>query len=150
MRNRSLTQALEQQTATSDILRVISQSPTDVQPVFDTIADAALKLCGASAANVFTFDGQLIRLAALVNVNAGYGEQLRTFFPRCPGRETAVSRAILTCQIVAIPDVLEDREYGIGPQSLAGGFRSVLAVPLVREGAPIGGIAVGRPEPGPF
>ncbi len=56
-RNRDLTEALEQQTATSEILRVISQSQTDVQPVFDTIAAAALKLCDASAANVFTFDG---------------------------------------------------------------------------------------------
>ena len=65
-RNRDLTEALEQQTATSDILRVISQSPTDVQPVFDTIAAAALKLCGATTVNVFTFDGELIHLAALV------------------------------------------------------------------------------------
>ena len=60
-----LTETLEQQTATSDILRVISQSQTDAQPVFDTIAAAALKLCSASSANVFTFDGQLLHLAAL-------------------------------------------------------------------------------------
>ncbi len=61
-RNRDLTEALEQQTATSEILRVISQSQTDVQPVFDTIAAAALKLCRASSANVVTFDGELIHL----------------------------------------------------------------------------------------
>ena len=70
-RNADLTEALEQQTATSEILRVISQSQTDVQPVFDTIVAAALKLCSASSANVFTFDGELIHLAALVNLNAG-------------------------------------------------------------------------------
>ena len=63
-RNRELTEALEQQTATSEILRVLSRSPTDAQPVFDTIAAAALKLCDASSANVFTFDGKLIHLAA--------------------------------------------------------------------------------------
>ena len=72
-RNRDLTEALEQQTATSEILRVISQSQTDVQPVFETIATAALKLCSASSVNVFTFDGELIHLAALVNVKAGEG-----------------------------------------------------------------------------
>ena len=66
-RNRDLTEALEQQTATSDILRVISQSQTDVQPVFDTIAKPRSKLCGATSANVFTFDGELIHLAAIVN-----------------------------------------------------------------------------------
>ena len=101
-------EALEQQTATSEILRVISQSPTDVQPVFDTIAAAALKLCHASSANVFTFDGELIHLAAFVNVNPEDGEAIRHVFPRPPGRDTAVGRAILTRDVVAIPDVLED------------------------------------------
>ena len=62
-----LTEALEQQAATAEILRVISRSRTDVQPVFDTIAAAALKLFGASSANVYTFDGNLIHLAALGN-----------------------------------------------------------------------------------
>ena len=149
-RNRDLTDALEQQTATSEILRVISQSPTDVQPVFDTIAAAALKLCLAGSANVFTFDGELIHLATVMNVNPKYGEELRRFFPRPPSRESGIARAVLTCSVVMIPDVLEDRDYGVEAQSLAGGFRSVLAVPLVRDGVPIGGIAVGRPAPGPF
>jgi GAF domain-containing protein len=149
-RNHELTEALEQQMATSEILRVISQSQTDVQPVFDTIAASALSLCGASSANVFTFDGELIHLAALVNVNPNYADNLRAVFPRSPSRDTAATRAILTCSVVAVPDVVEDAEYAIGSQSLAGGFRSVLAVPLVREGSPIGVIAVGRPEPGHF
>jgi len=149
-RNADLTEALEQQTAASEILRVISQSPTDVQPVFDTIVAAALKLCSASAANVFTFDGELIHLAAVVNVNPEYVGALRQLFPRRPSRDTAVTRAVLTCSMVAVPDVLEDREYAVGANSLSGGFRSVLAVPLIREGNPIGAIAVGRAQPGPF
>ena len=71
-----LADALGQQTATSEILRVISQSPTDVQPVFDTIAAAAMKLCRASSANVFTFDGELIHLAALAQrrLRSGRGD----------------------------------------------------------------------------
>ena len=149
-RNHDLTKALEQQTATSDILRVMSQSQTNVQPVFDTIVAAALKLCNAGSANVFTFDGELIRLAAFVNVNRQYVEALSRYYPRPPGRDTAVTRAILTRDVVAIPDVDEDRDYPVSLKSLGGGFRSILAVPLIREGNPIGGIAVGRFEPGPF
>ncbi|CAG0993479.1 two-component system, sensor histidine kinase and response regulator [Burkholderiales bacterium] len=149
-RNRHLTEALEQQTATSGILSVISQTQTDVQPVFDTIAAAALKLCRAGSANVFTFDGELIHLSAMVNANPAYIDSLHRLFPRPPSRDTAITRAILTRSVIAIPDVLEDSEYMIGAQSLSGGFRSVLAVPLMREGNAIGGIAVGRVEAGTF
>ncbi len=149
-RNRDLTEALEQQTATSEILRVISQSQIDVQPVFDTIATAALKLCSASSVNVFTFDGELIHLAALVNSRPGGAEAMRRLWPRPPSRDAAAARAILTCSAVAIPDVLEDSSYLARAPAVAADFRSILAVPLVREGRPIGAIAVGRPEPGPF
>ncbi|MFO1317738.1 MAG: GAF domain-containing protein [Burkholderiales bacterium] len=151
-RNRDLTEALEQQTATSEILRVISKSQTDVQPVFDTIARAALELCGAKSGNVFTYDGTLVHLMSIVSVDSAYAERLSSYFPRPPGRGTAVLRAIATGGVVAIPDVLDDTEYDpqVGAHSVAGGFRSVLAVPLLREGSAIGGIAVGRSEPGSF
>ena len=151
-RNAELTEALDQQTATSEILRVISRSQTDVQPVFDTIVRAAQELCDATSANCFTFDGELIHLKAVVGANPEYVESLRQFFPRPPSRDTGITRAILTCSVVEIPDVVADADYAraIGVQSLSGYFRSVLAVPLVREGSPIGAIAVGRPEPGKF
>jgi signal transduction histidine kinase len=149
-RNRDLSEALEQQTATSEILRVISQSQTDVQPVFQTIADAVLRLCGATSANLLTFDGELLRVAALANVDPASEGAFRSFYPRAPGRETAVTRAVLTRGVVEIPDVLKDIEYAISDASLAAGFRSVLGIPLLREGNPIGAIAVGRPQPGPF
>jgi len=148
--NREIREALEQQTATSEILRVISQSPTDVQPVFDTIAFAALKLCRASAGLVFTFDGHLIQLAAIANLNPEEADAWRQSFPRPPSRDTAATRAVLTCSVAAVPDTLEDPEYVIGTTAAATGFRSALAVPLIRDGKPIGVVGVGRAEPGPF
>jgi GAF domain-containing protein len=141
-------EALEQQTATSEILRVISQSPTDVQPVFDTMADAALELCKASIATVHTFDGKLIYLAAIASLDAEGADALRKVWPRPPGRDTAVTRAVLTHRIVAIADVLEEPDYEIGTAASTAGFRSAVAVPLMREGSPIGAITVGRRESG--
>ena len=149
-RNRDLTEALEQQTATSEILRVISRSPTDVQPVFDTIALAALKLCGANSALVTTYDGKLIRIAADANLSSEGSDAWRRVFPRPPSRETAIARSVLTRQLAMIPDVLEDKDYRVGDTAVGTGFRSSLAVPLLRDGSPIGAIGVGRPEPGPF
>ena len=145
-----LKEALEQQAATAEILRVISESQTDTQPVFDTIAAAALKLCRASSVLVFTFDGELIHLASVVQRNPGSVDALNQRFPRPPSRDTGITRAILTKSVIAIPDVLEDSEYVIAPHSLSGGFRSVVAVPLLHDGRAIGGITVGRAEPGRF
>jgi signal transduction histidine kinase/HAMP domain-containing protein/predicted transcriptional regulator with HTH domain len=143
-------EALDRQTAMSEILRVISRSPTDVQPVFDTIAQAALNLCDAASAWVFTYDGKLIHLAANANVNAEDEQAWRAAFPRPPSRETAPARAILTGDVVTIPDVLEDSEYMIGAMAVKTGLRSSSAVPLIRDGKPIGAIGVGRPEAGPL
>ena len=156
-KNRALTQAhaqvseaLQRQTATSDILSVISQSPTDVQPVFETIATAAMKLCGGNRAHVFTSDGKQLHVGSLVSTNPGPEEEIRKYFPRPLGKDLAASRAILTGSVVVIPDVLDDAEYALKELAPAGGFRSVLAVPLLREGNSIGAIAVSRPEAGPF
>jgi signal transduction histidine kinase len=149
-RNRDLTEALEQQTATSDILRVISRSPRDVQPVFDTIAKAALKLCNASTTFVATFDGQLVRLAAMANLTQEQAEATRQVFPRPPSRENATARAVLTKKTVVIPDVSLDADYAVQDLALRAGFRSNASVPLIRAGEPIGAITVGRPEAGPF
>src|SRR4030095_4224938 len=148
-------EALEQQTATGEILRVISRSPRDVQPVFDTIVAEALRLCGGTSANLFTFDGRMLHLAAYARPAsasnaAGDLSGLQKNFPRPPGRDLAAPRAVLTCSVVSIPDVLADDEYAFKEVALAGGFRSALAVPLVRNGAPIGALVVGRPEPGLF
>jgi hypothetical protein len=109
---RNLTEALEQQTATSDILRVISRSPTDVQPVFDAIAANAVRLCGALWSAVIRFDGELMHLVSLHKLSNPEGEEaVRRAFPRPPSRAGATDRAILTTTTAYVPDVREDREY---------------------------------------
>ena len=143
-------ESLERQTATAEILQVMSRSPTDVQPVFDTIANAALKLCRASAAIVYKYDGKLIHVAAFANVNPEGANAIRNSFPRPPSRDSAGTRAILTRSIVAIPDVLLDPDYAVKEASVAAGFRSTVSVPLLRDESSIGAIGVGRPEAGPF
>src|SRR5207253_11318238 len=142
-------EALEQQTATAELLRVISQSPTDVQPVFDAIAHEAVRLCGASYSLVARFDGELLHLAAHEHVRAEGVQAVKQLFPTRPSRATTTSRAILDRAVVHVPDVLEDPEYD---KSVALGIqnRSTLAVPMLHNGEPIGTISVGRLEPRPF
>jgi GAF domain-containing protein/CheY-like chemotaxis protein/anti-sigma regulatory factor (Ser/Thr protein kinase) len=149
-KNADLTEALEQQTATSEILRVISRSPTDVQPVFDAIASSARRLCGGTHSAVLSYDGTLIHLCSLDGVDPQSTENLRRAFPMPPGRASTGARAILYGEVVQIPDVLADSEYALSSQARSSGFRSVVAVPMLRDGAPIGSIDVGRTAPGRF
>ena len=127
---------------------MISESPTDVQPVLDTIAAAALKLCSAASGSVLTFDGELVHQAALANVSPRAADALRNAYPRPPGRDTAGTRAVLTRSVVAIPDVLEDPDYRITGAALGAGFRGVLAVPMIRDGARLEPSLWGGPSPG--
>lgn len=145
-----LADALEQQKATREILRAISRSSSGAQPVFDRIAAAALRLCEARSANVFTFDGRLLHIAALAIVDPAGIDAMRRTFPRPPGHDSGACRAVLTRDVVAIPDVRDDPDFIVRDAAIAAGFRSVLAVPLLRDGTPIGSIAVGRSDPGPF
>jgi two-component system, NtrC family, sensor kinase len=142
-------EALEQQTATAEILRVIASSPTDVQPVFDAIAERAMHLCGASTGGVTRFDGELVHISALANVDPEAAAAIRSAFPMPPSHRSAGARAVLTHSIVHIPDVGEDAGYGIATQ-VGAAFRSVVAVPMLHKGKAIGAVAVGRPGPGPF
>ena len=100
------------------------------------------------SAAVFISDSEMIRLAALVTSNSGSVEAVRRAYPRPLRRDIAASRAVLTGNVATIPDVLEDPEYGLGDAVIAAGFRSILAVPLIREGSSIGAIAIGRPNRG--
>ena len=148
-KNRDLTEALDQQTATGEILRVISSSPTDVQPVFDTISRSAMRLCDAAYSVVARYDGELLHLVAHASVRAEGVEALQQVFPMRPSRATTTSRAILDRAVVHVPDVLEDADYA-QPVAHALQNRSTLAVPMLRDGEPIGTISVGRLAPWPF
>jgi len=149
-RNAELTDTLARQTATSEVLRAISRAQTDAAPVFDVIAASALRLCAAAYSSVCLYDGELIQLAALQNVNPEGAEALRRVFPLPPDERSLPGRAITTRAVVKIPDVTEDLVYGLKRELQAMGFRSLLAVPLLRAGDPIGTINVGRVEPGAF
>ena len=142
------TEALEQQTATSEILRVISSSPTDVQPTFDAIAVSATRLCEAVQGSVFRFDGTLSHLAAHYGHDPALLDALRRTFPIPPLRGSITARAILTQSVVHI-DSAEDPEHEYGAL-VRTGARTVLAVPMLRDGAPIGAITVTRNEGRPF
>ena len=148
-RNAELTEALERQTATSEILRVISRSPTDIQPVFDTIVRSAATLCAATTAGMFRFDGSLIHLEAYHNWDPEMLESVRRAFPRPPGRGTLTARAILSGQVMNVPDIAADPEFA-APSIVQAGFRSELSVPMIRAGTPIGAITVTRQEVKPF
>jgi len=143
-------EALEQQTATSEILRVISQSQTDVQPVFDTIAANARRLCNASSSAVFTFDGELIHLAAQEHMSPQGAAVVRGAFPMPPGRGSTAARAIMTRSIAQITEARDDPEYVLRDATEIVEFRSVLAVPMLRDGHPIGAVSVGKAVTGPF
>src|SRR5262245_33270912 len=142
-RNRDLT-------ATSEILRVISSSPAEVQPVFDTMAANALRLCDATLSGIFTFDGELIHLVALDQFSPEGADALRDAFPTPPGRGSNTARAILTRRVAHIPDVHEDPECVLQGLAQTADYRSNLSVPMLREGHPIGALTVAKAEPGPF
>jgi signal transduction histidine kinase len=151
-RNRALIEALAQQTATAEVLRVISSSPTDVQPVFDTIVRSAVQLCRAIYGSVYRFDGELTHFVGHYNFTPI--EQWRRTFPRAPSKGGVVGRAISTGSVVRVADVEVETELGISAEALANmrarGARSVMAVPMFRQGQVIGAISLAHQEVGAF
>jgi two-component system, NtrC family, sensor kinase len=138
------------QAATSEILRVISMAASDPQPVFDLIAESATKLCGGEVCTVTRFDGEWVHLDAIFGSNSAGIEALRRTFPMQPSDAGGAARAIHQCAVVQIPDVRVDPHYKIREAALTSGFRSLLAVPMLREGRAIGAITVGRADAGLF
>ena len=145
----ALGEALEQQTATGEILRVISSSPTDIQPVFDTIVRSAVRLCDGLYGFVGRFDGEQIHIAAHYNYTPEALRVVQQMYPIRPTREQASGRVILSGAVVHIEDVMEDPEYA-HKLAQAGGWRGLIGVPLLRERAPVGMIIVMRERPGRF
>jgi GAF domain-containing protein len=141
-----VTEALDQQTATAEILRVISSSPTEVRPVFDTIAERAMRLCNANQGLVGTFDGERIHLRALANFDASGAEAMRRVFPILATQGSVLGRTVLTKTIVQIPSMLDDPEYRLNSLAEVAGFRSALGVPMLKDGHVVGAVAVTSPE----
>ena len=143
-------QALERQTATSEILRIISESPTDVTPVFDAIAERARLLCGADYGATTRFDGELLHMVGYHGSSREAEAEMRALFPRRPDRGSINGRALLAKAPVGIADVLLDPDYALQAAAKATNFRSNLAVPMLQGDRAIGVIAVMRQAPGAF
>ena len=148
--NRDLREALAYQTATSKVMRLIASSPTELDPVFDAIARSAKELCHGEFSGVFQYDGELIHLVGHHGLGSEAVEEYHQLLPRPPGRELVIGRAILECEIVQVKDVQADPEYG--PHALASmsDMRCIVAVPMLRDGNPVGGIVVWRSVAEPF
>ncbi|MEX2165026.1 MAG: NahK/ErcS family hybrid sensor histidine kinase/response regulator [Sulfuricaulis sp.] len=148
LRNHELATAREQQIATAEILRVISGSPSDALPVFETIVHNAVALCGSLFANVFRYDGELLHYVASRNTGPSYVELLQMKYPMRPDISQISGRVILSKSVVSFEDIRTDPNYDQRfPKAM--GWRRVLGVPMLREGKPIGVIVVGWVESGP-
>jgi GAF domain-containing protein len=148
-RTEELSESLRQQTATAEVLKTISRTAFDLRRVLETLLENAVRICGAKHGMIFRYDGEGCRAAAVYNAPPGSLE-LWERTPIRAGRGTTVGRALLECRPVQIPDVQADAEYDFPEAQKLQGHRTVLAVPLLREGVPLGTIALYKTEVAPF
>ena len=148
-RTEDLSKSLQQQTATADVLKTISRSTFDLQAVLDALVGSAAKLCDAESAFIFRLDGSAYHLAA----SHGFSDEYRQYIMRHPiepGRNTLVGRAALEARTIHLPDCMADPEYAWSESQKIGGYRTMLGVPLLREGIPMGVMALTRSSVRPF
>jgi signal transduction histidine kinase len=148
-RTEELSESLRQQTATAEVLKTISRTAFDLQRVLETLLENAVRICGAKHGMIFRYDGECCRAAADYNAPPGSLE-LWERIPIRAGPGTAVGRALLECRPVHIPDVQADPEYHFPEAVELTGHRTVLAVPLLRDGVPLGTIGLWKTEVAPF
>ncbi len=148
-RTSELSESLQQQTATADVLKVISRSAFDLKSVLTTLAESAKSLCGAAFGVIFLRDGDVLRDQAQSGCPPALIDFLRDH-PIRKSRETFTGRVFMDGKVAHLPDVLRDPEYDFGAGPELGGYRAALAVPLMRDGTVEGVLSLARPEPGPF
>ena len=142
-----LTESLDYQTAISDVLRVISQSPTDVAPVFEAILGCATRLFGSAVAAIYRYDGRVVELVATRHWPAPALELARTVYPAPPDRALLAGRVILSRQAQSIDDAQTDPNYNHA-FAAAGSWRRTMGAPMLKDGVAVGAILVGWPDAG--
>ena len=148
-RTRDLSESLQQQTATADVLKVISRSTFDLKAVLNTLVESAARLCEAEQAVISRPKGATYYFEVSYGLSPEFAEFVASH-PAQIDRSSATGRVLLERKIVHIPDVLTDSEYTYAARGIVGGFRTLLSVPLLREGAPIGAIGLARNSVRPF
>jgi GAF domain-containing protein/HAMP domain-containing protein len=155
LRTRELTESLQQQTATSEVLQVISSSPGDLQPVFDAMLENAVRICDAKFGNIYRWDGDALHLVATHNTPPAFAEARRRSHPHL-GPKTPIGRMVATKTVSHVADLAADQGYieqsvpGIVAAVELGGVRTFLAVPMLKDNELIGAFILYRQEVRPF